>query len=232
MPMQSQHETPVEMAGSHCQASPGMADFERLLPCAQNLFSASTAVEGRLNTPAPPLAAKKSRVDRDIEEALVLCGRQKSFLDRIQAALERMSDLAMQAQDESHPARTTCQEEFQALAASVNHCAQRGVEGRKLFGGHLQTVRLEGGRNQLIMAGINLETKTFSCLSKLVLASPIEAVTALLRVKQALGTTMVFQVIVTQNLERLSFLGGQLDAIREGLGIVPPLAEGSPVSSR
>lgn len=232
MPMQSQHEIPVERAGGRCQANPRMADFERLLPCAQTLFQASTAVEGRLNTPAPPLAQKKSQVDRNIEEALALCAQQKSFLDRIQAALERMSDLAVQAQDESHPARTTCHEEFHALAASVNHCAQRGREGRKLFGGHLQAVRLEGGRNQLIMAGINLETKTFSCLSHLVLASPIEAVTALLRVKRALGTTVVFQAIVAQNLGRLSFLGGQLDAIREGLGFVPPLAEGSPVSSR
>ena len=225
MDIQSEHET-LRLTGiGRFQANQAQAGFDRLSGRAPTLLPYSKGSEGHTDTLPSPLAPKEPNVDRNLEDARVICEHQKWVLDRIQAALERMSDLARHAQDESPPTRPPCNQEFQELAAGVKQWAQEGVDGRKLFDGHLQAVPLEDPGNQLIMAGLNLETKTFRSLSSLVLASPVDAVPALLRVRQALSATLVFQAILAENLGRLSFLGGRLDAIREGLRTTPPLAK-------
>ena len=225
MDIQSEHES-LRLAGiGRFQGTQAQAGFDRLSGRAPTLLPYSKGSEGHTDILPSPLAPKEPNVDRNLEEARVICGHQKSVLDRIQAALERMSDLARHAQDESHPMRPPCNQEFQELAAGVKQWAQEEVDGRKLFHGQLQAVPLEDPGNQLIMAGVNLETKTFRALSRLVLASPVDAVPALLRVRQALSATLVFQAILAENLGRLSFLGGRLDAIREGLRTTPPLAK-------
>jgi flagellin len=145
---------------------------------------------------------------------------QDGYLQQISTALDRMSELAVQAQDVTKSSADVqlYQNEFSSLASYVNNVATENFNGVSLFNGTSLSVTIDATGGAFTMSGVNLSTSTtFTGLTSdnlttgasAALTAVTNAIQQLASDRGALGTN---EETLTDYQDQLSTLNNNLSA--------------------
>ncbi len=110
---------------------------------------------------------ENTAASNNIADALSYSQTQDGYLQQISSALDRMSELAVQAQDVTKSSADVqlYQNEFNSLANYINSVSQENFNGVSLFNGTALNISIDAGGNTFSMGGIDLTSATFSALA-------------------------------------------------------------------
>lgn len=154
----------------------------------------------------------------NIADAVSFNQTQDGYLSQVTSALDRMSELAVQAQDvtKSSSDRSLYQQEFHTLAAYVNNVSTNDFNGVSLFNGTSLSVTVGStSGNTFAMNGINLTTATFTSLNTANVSTGATA--ALTAVQAAISQVATDRASLGSNEETLNDYSGQLATLNNNL---------------
>jgi flagellin len=144
---------------------------------------------------------------------------QDGYLSQVTSALDRMSELAVQAQDvtKSDSDRSLYQKEFNTLATYVNNVSTNEFNGVSLFNGTNLNVTTDSNGNHFTMTGVDLTGTTFTSLNSDSVGTVSGAVTALSDVQAAISQIATDRATLGANEETLNDYSGQLATLNNNL---------------
>jgi len=145
---------------------------------------------------------------------------QDGYLQQVSSALDRMSELAVQAQDvtKSSSDRNLYQNEFSTLATYINNVASQKFNGVTLFDGSTLSVSVNAdGSNPYSNIGVHLGAGTAYDLSAQTIATTSGAVTALSSVSAAITKLAQDRGQIGANIETLTDYSNQLSTLNNNL---------------
>jgi flagellin len=178
--------------------------------------AAGTAVALRLNAQVNRVAAASN----NIGSAISFNQTQDGFLGKVANALDRMSELAISAQDvtKSNTDRSLYNREFAQLADYINNVATKDFNGVSLFGGATLKVTVDSDGNTFDMAGVNLGAGTaYAAATAGNVSTTAAAATALANVKLAIAKLAEDRAQVGANSTRLNYTSDQLAVLKQNL---------------
>jgi flagellin len=122
--------------------------------------AAGLAVSARLESQIRRLDS----VLTNLGNAMSLTQTQDGYIQSIDSAFTRMSELAMMAQDNTKQAtdRALYNEEFQQLMAYVRDSKDKDFNGVKLFDGSSVDITIDAEGNTFTIGGVNLDAAVYS----------------------------------------------------------------------
>ena len=177
--------------------------------------SAGLAVSMKLN-------AQMARIDgatNNVNDAVSFAQTQDGYVQQVNSALSRMSELSVLAQDVTKTTsdRTLYQQEFHALGNYINNVATKDFNGVSLFDGNTLNVTTDSEGNTFGMVGINLSGATYATATADDITSLSGAQTALTDVKAAISQLASDRANIGSNEESLSYYSNQLTALKNNL---------------
>jgi flagellin len=145
---------------------------------------------------------------------------QDGYLQQVSSALDRMSELAVQAQDvtKSSADLTLYNNEFSTLATYVNNVGTQSFNGVSLFNGATLTVTVNSdGSNPYSNKGVELGNGTSYDLSKSDLGTSTGALAALGAVTGAISQLATDRAKIGANEETLTDYSNQLTTLNNNL---------------
>ena len=145
---------------------------------------------------------------------------QDGFLQKVGDALNRMSELAMLAQDstKSDSYRALYNKEFTTLGSYINNIATKEFNGVSLFNGSTLAVTIDSEGNTFGMTGVDLSASTtYTGATGATVDSLGNAQTALTKVKLAIDQLATDRATVGASSSRLSFTSDQLSVLGQNL---------------
>ena len=158
--------------------------------------------------------------NNNIGNAVSFTQTQDGFLQKAQKALDRMSELAVLAQDVT---KTTADKglydkEYQTLGKYVDDIATKDFNGVSLFSSADKNVTMDSDAKTWAMAKVDLSTNTYTNATQgMDLAATNGAVTALTNVKAAIIQLSSDRATVGANLTRLNMTNDQLSVQKTNL---------------
>ncbi len=153
----------------------------------------------------------------NISDALSFNQTQDGYLQQVSSALDRMSELAVQAQDVTKSSSDVqlYQNEFSSLASYINSVSEESFNGVSLFNGTNLNITIDSSGNTFTMDGIDLTGTTFTTLSSASLtSSPSEALTD---VTNAINTLAADTGTIGTSEETLNDYSNQLTTLNNNL---------------
>lgn len=179
--------------------------------------AAGLAVASRLDAQIKRLAAAKSNVGN----AISFTQTQDGYLKKVAKAYDRMSELAILAQDvtKSDADRQLYNSEFTQLQAYVLNTANREFNGVSLFSTTPLNVTIDSEGGTFTMNGIDLSVATYSnaTAGTTTISTTAAAVTALGHVKSAITQLASDRANIGAYQSRLNFTAEQLMVSKENL---------------
>jgi len=162
---------------------------------------------------------ENTAASNNIADAVSFNQTQDGYLSQVTSSLDRMSELAVQAQDvtKSNSDRSLYQQEFNTLANYVNNVSTNDFNGVSLFNGTSLSVTVDSHGNSFTMSGIDLTTATFTTLATASVATTGGAVTALTDVQAAITQVATDRAALGSNEETLNAYSGQLATLNNNL---------------
>ena len=162
---------------------------------------------------------ENTAASNNISDAISYNQTQNGYLSQVTSALDRMSELSVQAQDvtKSNADRSLYQQEFSTLAAYVNNVSTENFNGVSLFNGTSLNVTIDSSGNTFAMAGVNLTATTFSTLATQDVSTIAGAVTAETSVSNAITQIGVLSAGLGANEETLNDYNSQLATLNNNL---------------
>ena len=162
---------------------------------------------------------RNSAAMNNIGNAVSFNQTQDGYLQQVNNALGRMSELSVQAQDvtKSDADRSLYQQEFQTLANYVNNVATKDFNGVSLFAGGSLAVTVDSDANTFTNTGVDLTTSTYSGLASDSIGTTGGAVTALAAVKAAITQLASDRASIGANIETLNNYSNQLSTLNNNL---------------
>ncbi len=144
---------------------------------------------------------------------------QDGFLQNIGNALNRMSELAISAQDvtKSSSELADYNAEFTALAGYITTTGTQAFNGVSLFAGNSLTVTTDGDGGSYSMTSVSLSVSAYTNATGAGIASTGAAVTALADVEAAITQLATDRGNVGANESRLTYTGDQLSVLQNNL---------------
>jgi len=144
---------------------------------------------------------------------------QDGYMQQVNNALGRMSELTVQSQDatKSNADRTLYQQEFNTLANYVNNVSTKDFNGVSLFSGSSLAVTTDSDANTYTNTGVNLTSTTYSQLASDSIATTTGAVSALSHVKAAITQLASDRANIGANIEALNNYSNQLSTLNNNL---------------
>jgi flagellin len=148
---------------------------------------------------------------------------QDGYLSQVTSALDRMSELAVQAQDvtKSDSDRALYQKEFSTLASYVNNVSTNDFNGVSLFNGTNLDVTIDSSGGTFTMQGVDLTGTTFTTLNSdsvgTIGNTSSGAVKALADVETAISQIATDRATLGANEETLNDYSGQLATLNNNL---------------
>ena len=144
----------------------------------------------------------------NVGNAVAFAQTQDGFLDKVGAALDRMSELAMLAQDETKTDadRTLYDKEFQKLDDFIVAIGNKDFNGVSLFNSSSMSVTVGGDGTKMSTSDISMPAhSSFTALAhaNTAIGSSGSAATALTSVKTAISTLAGFRADIGANMSRL-----------------------------
>lgn len=168
------------------------------------------------------LDAQVNRVqaaNNNISSAISFTQTQDGFMSKIGKALDRMSELAILAQDvtKSDSDRALYNSEFSQLAAYITNVATKDFNGVTLFSASALNVTIDSDGNTFAMTGVNLGASAYTGATGSNVSTASAAATALTNVKTAIAQLATDRATVGANATRLNFTSEQLSVLKENL---------------
>jgi flagellin len=162
---------------------------------------------------------RNTAASNNVGDAISLNQTQDGYLSQLSNALNRMSELSIQAQDvtKSDSDRGLYQQEFNTLANYINNVATKDFNGVSLFNGAALNVTIDSDGNTFTMSGVDLTTTTFSTLAGDSISTTTGAVTALANVKAAISALASDRANIGANIETLTNYNNQLSTLNNNL---------------
>jgi flagellin len=144
---------------------------------------------------------------------------QDGYLAQVTSALDRMSELSIQAQDvtKSTSDRADYQQEYGTLATYVNNVSTNDFNGVSLFAGGSLAVTIDSDGNKFTMSGIDLTGTTFTTATLGDVSTASDAATALTAVKAAITQVATDRATLGANEETLTNYSSQLATLNNNL---------------
>ncbi len=211
----------ADVAAANLQASQSMlAKSLARLSSGSKLTSpaddaAGTAVSTRLDSTVNRLNAAESNV----ANAVSFTQTQDGYLQKIGAALDRMSELSISAQDvtKTNADRSLYDKEFQTLAAYVNSAASKDFNGVSLFSSTSMAVTTDGDGSTFTMTGINLGVSAYTNVLSANVSTTGAATSALAAVKTAINQLADDRATIGAYQSRLNYTADQLTVAVQNL---------------
>ena len=180
--------------------------------------AAGLAVASRLNAQVQRLGAANSNVGN----AISFTQTQDGFLKKIAKALDRMSELAILAQDgtKSDSDRVLYNTEFSQLQQYVTSTASKDFNGVSLFSASPLNVTVDSEGGTFVMAGVNISAAaayTDATAGATDISTVADASTALGFVKAAITRLASDRATIGAYQSRLNFTSEQLQVSKENL---------------
>ena len=155
----------------------------------------------------------------NVGDAISFNQTQDGYLQQVSSALDRMSELSVQAQDvtKSDSDRTLYQGEFNTLAQYVNNVATQNFNGVSLFNGANLNVPVDSTGSMYINKGVDLTAAVYSGLENQNIGTTIGAVTALTAVTAAITQLATDRASLGANEETLTDYSNQLSTLNNNL---------------
>lgn len=173
------------------------------------------------------LSAQMARIDaatNNVGNAISFNQTQDGYLQKVSDALDRMSELAVLAQDvtKSVSDRGLYNQEFHTLAAYISDVATKEFNGVSLFNGSTLSVTVDSDANKFDMTGVNLASSTyFTNVASDDIASIGNAssgsIKALADVKAAIDQLAANRATIGANIESLTYYDDQLGTLKNNL---------------
>lgn len=206
----------------------------RLLSESQNLLSKSLArlsSGSKIVSPEDDVAgqAVSMRFDAQISRigaaaanvgnAISFNQTQDGFLKKVGKALDRMSELAVQAQDvtKTDADRALYNQEFSTLGGYINDLATKDFNGVSLFNGSSLSVTTDSDAKKYATTGVSLTSATYTTATGANVNSASNAMTALGNVKSAITQLASDRANVGANISVLSSYSEQLGLLKDNL---------------
>jgi len=176
---------------------------------------AGLATSLRFDTQINRISAAKNNVGN----AVSMAQTQDGFLGKVAKVLDRMSELAVLAQDitKTDTDRELYQQEYSTLGAYIDDVATKDFNGVSLFGGTDLDVTIDSDANKFTMTGIDLNSTTYTDATGGDISTTGGAATALTDVKAALTQLSEDRATVGASITRLNNTGDQLSILRDNL---------------
>ena len=177
--------------------------------------AAGLAVASRLEAQTRRLDAAKSNVGNAISFTQV----QDGYLKKIARALDRMSELAILAQDvtKSDADRSLYNAEFQQISSYVSNTAGKDFNGVSLFSATALSVTVDSEGSTFSMIGVNLGVATYTTASASNVATIGGATAALTNMKAAITQLATDRANIGAYQSRMQFTSEQLTVSKENL---------------
>jgi flagellin len=177
--------------------------------------AAGLAVSMRFDAQINRTTAAKNNVANGISFSQT----QDGFLQKVGKALDRMSELAILAQDvtKTDTDRSLYNSEFTTLAAYVTNSASKDFNGVSLFSSTALSVTTDSDGGSFSMSGVNLGASAYTTATGSSVTSTSNAATALTNVKAAITQLATDRATVGANVSRLNYTTDQLSVLRDNL---------------
>jgi len=180
--------------------------------------AAGLAVSSRLDAQVQRLSAANSNVGN----AVSFTQTQDGYLKKFSKALDRMSELAILAQDatKTDGDRSLYDTEFQQLASYISTTSSQDFNGVKLFSAAPVDITADADGTPFSMNGINLGTAVYTDATnptKTNLTNLANSKTALTNVKAAINQIAADRATIGAYQSRLNFTAEQITISRENL---------------
>ncbi len=162
---------------------------------------------------------ENTAASNNISDAISFSQTQNGYLTQVTSALDRMSELSVQAQDvtKSNADRSLYQQEFSTLASYVNNVSTENFNGVSLFNGSALSVTIDSNGGTFSMSGVDLTSATFSSLATQDISTVAGASTAETAVNSAITQIGVLSATLGASQETLNDYSGQLATLNNNL---------------
>ena len=159
--------------------------------------------------------AQSSRIgaaSNNISNAVSFTQTQDGFMQQVSKALDRMSELAVSAQDvtKTDSDRGLYDKEFQTLGSYISNVATKDFNGVSLFTSSNLGVTMDSDATTWGMTGVNLSASAYTAATATGVATTTGAVAALTAVKTAISQLATDRATIGANLARLNYTSDQL----------------------
>jgi flagellin len=156
--------------------------------------------------------------NNNVGNAISFNQTQDGFLQKVQKALDRMSELSVLAQDVT---KTTTDlslydKEFQTLGSYITDISKKDFNGVSLFSTNALDVTIDSDAGKFTMSGISIGSTYTTAIGGNVTTST-SAATALTNVKAALGQLAPDRATVGASIARLNSTSEQLGVLKTNL---------------
>jgi flagellin len=177
--------------------------------------SAGLAVSMKLN-------AQMARIDgatNNVGNATSFNQTQDGYLQKVNDALSRMSELSVLSQDVTKATgdRALYNQEYQALGSYVNDVATKDFNGVSLFNGATLNVTTDSDGNTFANVGISLGAATYTTATSDTIDTVANSKKALTDVKAAIDQLASDRANVGANMESLGYYSDQLSSLKNNL---------------
>lgn len=150
----------------------------------------------------------------NVSNAISFTQTQDGFLQQVSTALNRMSELAVSAQDvtKTDSDRSLYQAEFSQLASYISSIGAKDFNGVSLFDNTAKNVTIDSDAKTWAMSAVNLGGSAYSAVDggSLSVGTTTGAVSALTAVKSAINQLASDRANVGASLARLNYTSDQL----------------------
>jgi flagellin len=177
--------------------------------------AAGLAVASRLDAQVQRLSAANSNVGN----AVSFTQTQDGYLKKISKAFDRMSELAILAQDatKTDDDRALYDVEFQQLSSYITSAATRDFNGVPLFSQTDIEITADGEGNSFSMTGIDLGAQAYTDATAATIGTLTDAQGALDAVRTAIDQVASHRATIGAFQSRLNFTAEQITISRENL---------------
>jgi flagellin len=180
--------------------------------------SAGLAVSMKLSA----TMARVNAANNNVGNAISYNQTQDGYLQKVNDALSRMSELSVLAQDVTKATgdRALYNQEFQALGSYVADVAKKDFNGVSLFNGNSLNVTTDSDGNTFSNVGINLGATSYTNVTDgttSTIDTTANAKTALTNVKAAIDQLAKDRANIGSNEESLGYYSAQLNSLNNNL---------------
>jgi flagellin len=163
--------------------------------------------------------ARTGAAQDNVNNAISFNQTQDGYLQQVNTALSRMSELAVSAQDVTKTTtdRQLYQQEYTTLGSYVNTVATQSFNGVSLFGGKTLNVTTDGDGGQYQNLGVNLSTSSYTTATADDITSVSGAVAAVTATQTAIQQLASDRASIGANEETLGYYSNQLGSLSNNL---------------
>jgi len=172
---------------------------------------AGLAVSTQFTTQSDRITAASNNVT----DAISFTQTQNGFLTQVSSALDRMSELAVDAMDstKTDSDRALYNSEFQQLGSYINSVATQDFNGVSMFNNVTMNITIDSDGTTWGMSGINMGNgSAYATAAGASIATSATAPTALTDVKSAITQLATDQATVGASLSRLNYTSSELSS--------------------